>query len=53
MKAKKQEVALYYNIEVAHEDMVKSINVGWKVHTCVSDGKKVLVVYEKDLESWN
>lgn len=53
MKTKEQVVALYRNMGVAHIDMEKSINNGWRVHTCVSDGHSILVVYEKDLETWN
>lgn len=53
MKTKEQVVTLYHDINFAHEDMVRSINVGLRVYTCVSDGNKILVVYEKDIEQWN
>ena len=53
MKTKEQVVALYPDINMAHDDMERSINIGWRVCSCVSDGRKILVVYEKDLETYN
>lgn len=56
-----QAVQIYYSMLDAYRDMKKYINNGWKVHTCTmgcymagySPEEKVLVVYEKELDSWN
>lgn len=57
MKAKEQKVEYYYELYEAQKDMDKHIKEGWFVHTCTMSGnigyQTVLVVYEKDLESWN
>ena len=53
MKTKQQKVELYDNINDVYLDMVHFINMNWNVHTCMSDGCKILVVYERDYETWN
>ena len=45
----------------AYKNMKRRIEDGWRVHTCTmscymsgfSPEEKVLVVYEKELNSWN
>lgn len=55
----KQSVALYRNIEEAYKAIQDTVEKGWRVHTCVSGNSsieyemRILVVYEKELETWN
>lgn len=59
MKNKEQIVKKYSDLYYAKINIEKYIKDGWYVHTCVSynnndietDG--ILVIYEKDLQSWN
>lgn len=55
-----QKVEMYFEMFEAYKDMNKHIKNGWRVHTCTmgtyvagySPKEKVLVVYEKELETW-
>lgn len=59
MKTKEQKVEKYSDLYYAKLNIERNIKNGWFVHTCVSynngeietDG--ILVVYEKELETWN
>lgn len=59
MKTKEQIVEKYSDLFYAKYNMERNIKDGWFVVTCVSynnndietDG--ILVVYERDLQSWN
>lgn len=50
----KQEIEVYeYNVYDIARHMREYISEGWRVHTCLEKNGKVIVVYEKELESWN
>lgn len=56
MKHVEQKVIWYRNYELVEDicdDMNTWIANGWRVHTCLNKISDVLVVYEKDLETWN
>lgn len=56
MKTKEQKIEIYdeyYNIYDVARAMNKHIDKDWSVHTCLKCSGKILVVYEKELESWN
>ena len=50
---KEQRVEIYDDATSTYNDMKSYIEYGWKVHTCVSNGCKIIVVYERELEGWN
>lgn len=59
MKTKEQKIETYSNIHYAKQNMKRNIEDGWFIHTCVSTCESdgiyggILVVYEKDLQTWN
>lgn len=56
MKYVEQKVVWYRNdeeIRDIYNDVSRCIADGWRVHTCLERGYHVLVVYERDLETWN
>lgn len=54
MKTKEQRVETYIGLIEAEAKMNINIEDGWLVCTCVSCGNNmILVVYEKELETWN
>lgn len=56
MNTKKQEVKVYderFNIYDIANSMKEKIAKGWRIHTCLKSSGKILVVYEKKLETWN
>lgn len=55
MKTKEQDVEVYENFDVynAAFHMRDKIADGWRVHTCLYVDNKFMVVYEKELETWN
>ena len=52
----KQKVVLYENFLSAHA-IYENINVhlkdNWKIHACINKNDNIIVVYEKELETWN
>ena len=59
MKTKEQKVETYSDIQYAKQNMNRNIEEGWFVHTCIPIHENdnmyscILVVYERDLETWN
>ena len=54
MKTKEQKVETYTGIREAKTKMNINIYDGWFIHTCASySDNSLLVIYERDLESWN
>ena len=57
MKTKKQKVETYSNIHYARQNMMRNIEKGWFVHTCISTCESddinggILVVYEKECDT--
>ena len=48
-----QDVEIYENMKEAYEDMLRHIDNCWLIHTCVSNGFNIIVVYQRDLSGWN
>lgn len=59
MKNKKQKVEKYSDLIYTKCNMERNMKDGWFVVSCVSHSSNnaekdgILVVYEKDLETWN
>lgn len=57
MKTKEQKVEFYDSITRAKTVMNENIKNGWYIHNCVCHSDRmfggILVVYEKELETWN
>ena len=51
-----QEVVSFPNYAET-KDIVRNmrafIEEGWRVHTCLERGSEVIVVYEKEADTWN
>lgn len=55
MKTVEQDIEVYeifdvYNVAYLMRDKIAE---GWKVHTCLYINNTVLVVYERNLQTWN
>ena len=56
MKTKEQIAKLYFNhidIRKMCEDINEHIEKGWMVHTCLERYSDVIIIYERDLKTWN
>ena len=53
MNTKRQEVKYYSSIYDAYDGIKIYLSQGWYVCACASAEDKVLIIYEKELQTWN
>lgn len=53
MKTKEQKVERYFDIKEAEIKININIKNNWHVNTCISTCSGILVIYERELETWN
>lgn len=56
MKTKEQVARWYFNytdIREIYNSINEYIENGWRVHTCLERHCDVIIIYERDLETWN